>query len=92
MLSRDEHDPLPPDVPRGPIQVVYAPKSEFVFFWKVLAAVTAALIVGGISFIGGATWSHNGRITTLEAYKVYSERSHDKLEDRVNKLESRITR
>lgn len=99
----DEHDPRwhPPDVPlprrsRSPVQINLeglASKSEASgFVWKVLAGVAASVITMAIGFIGGATWSHNTRITTLETHREGDIKNQDKLERRVDNLESRITK
>jgi hypothetical protein len=77
------------DDERGPVQVIY-PKDHHGFFWKVLAGVAGSLVTMAIGFIGGATWSHNTRITALEVNRVNDKESQDKLERRVDSIESRI--
>lgn len=73
----------------GPVQVIYK-EADHSFFWKVLASVTASCIVGVIGFIGGATWSHNTRITVLETYRVADKAILDRLERRADSPDSRI--
>lgn len=80
--------PQPKDYPEAPIQIIGSP--EHSFFWKVLAAVAGSVITMAIGFIGGATWSHNTRITALETFRVSDKEGQDKLERRFDSLESRI--
>lgn len=73
----------------GPVQVINPSSQPGTFFWKVLASVAASLITMAIGFLGGATWSHNTRITALETYRESDKENLGKLETRVDKLESR---
>lgn len=90
---------MPPDVPipgfqrGGPVQINLEglKGAEHGFLWKILSAVAASLITMAIGFIGGATWSHNTRITALETYRLGDKENQDKLEKRVDKLETRIS-
>lgn len=82
--------PQPRDFDDGrAVQIIY-PKDDHGFFWKVLAGVAGSLVTMAIGFIGGATWSHNTRITQLETYRVSDKEGQDKLERRVDRIEARI--
>jgi hypothetical protein len=96
----EEYGPrIPPDVPipkhvRGPVQVIVErpdpQPSGYAFLGKVLVGIAIGVVVGYIGFIGGAIWSHNTRITTLETFRVSDKEGQDKLEKRVDDLATRI--
>lgn len=79
----------------GPVQNNYPPYPPHPvngFMWKVAAAVSASIVTMVMGFFAGAIWSHNTRIATLEAYRANDKENHDKLEERVNSLQSRGSR
>lgn len=78
----------PKDYPDGPIQIVNPPAHGLLV--KVLAGVASGVITLAIGFIGGATWSHNARITALEVHRLNDKEGQDKLERRVDSLSDRI--
>lgn len=100
--ENEDWDPrIPPDVPlnklfRGPVQVIVDKGGQgqpgHSFLGKVIVGVAIGVITMAVGFIGGATWSHNTRITALETYRVGDKENQDKLERRVDNLETRIPR